>query len=266
MRAQWIRIVLFAGVAAGIAAAGLDGLSQLGLTPEAAKEAIGSIITGGVNDPALPSKAFKMLPPAARAQAVTSAAGWVKAYAATPDFKKQYTQVRQSHRPEAPTWDTTPEQEQQKQDDEQNKQFAESTKALASLPAEQRKQIEEAIKGAAQAAAATNTPEMRKMRLDAIKQDRARQTKAYQDELAGWNRDYPDDPKPIIVKRLKEFLALSADVDFNARLKTQEGASTFENPAYQAKSSPWKVCYRAGKEATAAARTAAQTWLSELGG
>jgi hypothetical protein len=251
---------------AAIGAAGVDGLSQLGLTPEATREAIGSIVTAGVNNPGLSSKAFKILPPAARAEAVTSAAAWVKAYTTTPEFSKQYAQVRQNRQPESPTWNTTPEQELQKEDDEQRKQLAESTQALASLPPEQRKQIEEAMKNAAQMTASLNTPEMRQTRLDAIKQDRAQRLKSYQDDVAAWNRDYPEDPKPVIVKRLKEFLALSADVDFNARLKTEDGTSTFENPAYQSKSSQWKICYRAGKEATGAARAAAGAWLRELGG
>ena len=39
-----------------------------------------------------------------------------------------------------------------------------------------------------------------------------------------------------------------------------------ENPAYERKPGQWKMCYRAGKEATAAARAAVQAWLKELGG
>ena len=38
----------------------------------------------------------------------------------------------------------------------------------------------------------------------------------------------------------------------------------FVNPAYQAKSAQWKTCYRAGKQATTAARAAVQAWLKEL--
>ena len=266
MRTSPRRVALILAIAVPLAAAGADGLSQMGLTVDVTKEAIGSLISDGVNNPGLSGKAFKMLPPAARAQAVTSAAAWVKTYTTTAEFKQQYAKLRAQRKPEAPTWDTTPEQELQKQDDEQKKQLAESTQAIASLPPEQRKQIEDAMKAAAQMTASMNTPEMRKTRLDNIKQDRAGRTKEYQDDLAKWNRDYPEDPKPVIAKRLREFLALSADVDFNARLDTHDGVSTFESPAYQAKSSQWKVCYRAGREATAAARAAAQAWLKELGG
>ncbi len=267
MRQYWKHVVVAVVLAAPIGAvAAADALSQIGLTAEATKEAIGSIISAGVYNPGLPAKAFRMLPPAARAQAVTSAAGWVKTYTTTPDFKTQYTRVRQTHKPEAPTWDATPEQELQKAEDEQKKQFEQSKQAIASLPAEQRKQLEEAMKSAAEMTAKMNTPEMRKMHLDSIKASRAQETKAYEDEVAKWKQDYPEDPKPVIVKRLKEFLALSANVDYSAKLKTQESSSTFENPDYQAKPSQWKICYRAGREATTAARAAAQAWLTELGG
>src|SRR6185437_10138178 len=227
-----------------------DGLSQMGLTVDATKEAIGSLISAGVNNPGLPGKAFKMLPPAARAEAVTSAAAWVKAYTTTAEFRQQYAKLRGTRKPEAPTWDTTPEQELQKEDEAQKKQLAESTQAIASLPAEQRKEIEAAMKAAAQVAASQNTPEMRQIRLNAIKGERAARTKEYQDDLVTWNRDYPEDPKPVIARRLREFLALSAGVDFNAKVNTN---GAFENAAYQAKSSQWKMCYRAGRDATAAA-------------
>jgi len=266
MRHHWKSIALASAIVAGMAAAAADGLTQIGLTAEAAKEAVGEIVSAGVNNPGLPTKAFKMLPPAARAQAVTSAAGWVKAYAATPEFKQQYAKVRQTHKPDAPTWATTPEQELQKADDDQKKQMEQSRQAIAALPAEQRKAVEEGLKAAEAMIAQMNTPEQRKLRLDMIKAGRAGETKEYNTSVAKWNQDYPEDPKPVIVKRLKEFLALSADVDYNAKLKTQESTSTFENPVYQAKSSQWKMCYRAGKEATGAARAAAQAWLTELGG
>jgi hypothetical protein len=96
--------------------------------------------------------------------------------------------------------------------------------------------------------------------------DRAERAREYDASVARWKQDYPDDPKPVIVRRLREFLKVSADVDFNAKLRTSDGRSFFENPAYEAKASQWKMCFRAGKEATTAARAAVQAWLTELGG
>ena len=261
-----MRIVRCAVAIAMLAAPADDVLSQLGITLDAAKEAIGNVITAGVYNPGLSAQAFKLMPPAVRAQAATAGVAWLKTYVASPDFKKQYLQARESHKPDQPAFDTTPEQELQKDDDEQKQQLEESKKVIAALPPEQRKAMEDALKNAADVVAKMNTPESRKQRLDAIRAERAGRLKEYQDALAKWKQEYPDDPKPLVARRLREFLQLSADVDFNAKLVTQDGRSTFANPAYQAKPSQWKMCFRAGKEATVAARAAVQAWLTELGG
>ena len=113
--------------------------------------------------------------------------------------------------------------------------------------------------------ASMDTPDMRKTRLASIVAIRAERTKQYDQEMATWKRDYPESPAPAIAKRIREFLAFSADVDFSAKLVAKDGKMVFENPAYEAKSPQWKMCFRAGKEATAAARAAAQAWLKELG-
>ena len=266
MRGLLRHTVVIGVLALPAAAGGADVLTQLGLTLDAVKEAIGSIITAGIYNPGLPAQAFKLMPPSVRAQVATAGVGWLKTYVASPDFKQQYIQVRDRYRPQPDTYERTPEQEIQKADDDQKQQFEESKQAIASLPAEQRKQLEEALKNTADMVAKMNTPENRKMRLDAIRMERAERAKEHDAAVAKWKQDYPDDPKPVLIRRLREFMQLSADVDFTAKLNTQDGRSTFENPAYQAKSSQWKMCFRAGREATTAARAAVQAWLTELGG
>jgi flagellar biosynthesis GTPase FlhF len=261
-RAIALGIVVVSVLAAGAA----DVLSQLGLTAAAAKEAVGSIINAGIINPGLPSTAFKLLPPAARADAATTGVEWLKAYVGTSEFKQQYAKIRSNRKPEAPTFEGTPEDELKKANAEQAQQSEDSKKALAALPADQRKQIEDAMKQAQEMAAKMDTPEMRTMRLDAIKAKRDQETKQYQKALADWQRDFPENPNGAIAKRLREFLAASADVDFNAKLKPVDGRMLFENSTYQNKPEQWKLCFRAGKEATTAARAAVQAWLKELGG
>jgi hypothetical protein len=46
----------------------------------------------------------------------------------------------------------------------------------------------------------------------------------------------------------------------------KNGKLVFDREEFQSKSSQWKMCYRAGPEATGAARTAVQAWLKDLGG
>lgn len=266
MRRSITHAVLMAALTSSAAALGADILTQLGITPDAAAKAVGSVISGGVYNPGVPARAFTLLPPAARAQAVTAGVAWLKAYVASPDFARQYAQVRQNHRPEAPAWELTPEQELQKIDDDQKRQREESQQAIAALPPEKRKAMEDALRNAADQTAKMSTPESRLKRLDEIKADRAARQREYDTALATWRRDYPDDPRSLVARRLREFLQVSADVDYGAKLRSNGSSSVFENPAYQAKSSQWKLCYRAGREATTAARAAVQTWLSELGG
>jgi hypothetical protein len=248
----------------GIIAHAQDVLTQLGITPLAARVAVDSVISSGISNPGLPAKAFKLLPAAARAQMATAGVAWLKTYTASPEFTREYGQVRQAHKPAAPQFPGTPEDELKKADEEQARQAEESKKAIAVLPAEQRAQIEEAMKAAQALTAQMNTPEMRKVRLDGITADRAARTKDYEEALAGWTRDYPENPAPVIAKRLREFLAISADVDFAATLTSRNGKMVFENPSYEEKPAQGKMCYRAGKEATSAARAAVQSWLKEL--
>jgi hypothetical protein len=260
---QSICVCALAGtIAAGVSAA--DVLSQLGITPQAAREAVDTVVNSGVFNPGLPARAFKMLPPAARGEVATAGVAWLKAYAATPEFKQQYARIRDTHKPAPPEFTGTPEDELKKAADEQKRQMEDSKKAIAALPPEQRKALEEALQGSAAVIAQMDTPEMRKMRLDGIKAIRAERTTQYQRELANWQRDYPENPNPVIAKRLREFLALSEGVDFDAATKVQNGRTVFVNPAYEAKPSQWRMCYRAGREATTAARTAVQAWLKEL--
>jgi hypothetical protein len=242
-----------------------DVLSQLGITPLAARVAVETVITRGLNNPGLPGKAFNLLPGPARAGVATAGMAWLRTYTASPEFKQQYARIRQDHKPAPPRFEGTPEDELKKADEEQRQQAEDSKKAIAALPADQRAQIEEALKAAQVMTAQMNTPEMRKSRLGGITADRAVRMKEHEADLATWSRDYPEDPSAAIARRLREFLEISAEVDFAAPLTSRNGKMVFADEQYEQKSPQWKMCYRAGKEATAAARAAAQAWLRELG-
>jgi PAS domain-containing protein len=243
-----------------------DVLSQLGIPVQAAKQAVGAVLNGGVYNPGLPAGGFKVLPAAARAEVAAAGVAWLKTYVASAEFAQQYAQIRESRKPLPPQFAGTPEDEVKKADEQQKQEMEESKAALAALPPAQRAQIEEAMKAAQAMTAQLNTPEMRKMRLDAVKAERAERTTQYEQELASWRRNFPESAAPLVAKRLREFLAASADVDFAATLTPRNGKMVFANPAYEQKPGQWKICYRAGKDATMAARAAVQAWLKELGG
>lgn len=73
-------------------------------------------------------------------------------------------------------------------------------------------------------------------------------------------KKYPSNPDELVKKRLEDFLAISATVDFHAQLNGRE----FVNPEYRKKSPQWKMCYRAGEHVVQVAREEAQQWLNEL--
>ena len=234
-RMRLVRHAALICLLAAPAAAGADILSQLGITLDAAKEAIASVITAGIYNPGLPAQAFKLMPPAARAQAATAGVAWLKTYVASPDFTRQYQQARANHKPEARTYDMTPEQELQKADEDQKQQLEDSKKAIAALPAEQRKAQEEALKSAADLAATMNTPESRKMRLDAIRAERAEHAREYDAAVVKWKQEYPGDPKPssrggqrVHAAQCRRRLQRDAGEDAGQSVDVRE-------PAYQAK-------------------------------
>jgi hypothetical protein len=75
---------------------------------------------------------------------------------------------------------------------------------------------------------------------------------------------WPADHRTLVAGRLRRFLAVSADVAYDARLEDKNGTRVFADPALEAKPKEWKMCFRAGKPATDAARAFAQKWLSDL--
>jgi hypothetical protein len=254
------------GGSIAVVAFAADVLSQLGIPPDSAKEAVHIVINSGVNNPGLPGKLFKATPAPARGEIASAGIAWLKIYTASPQFQAKWAEIRETHKPPMPTFEGTPEEEIDKAVAQEKREMEESRKAIASLPPETRKQIEETLKAAEAQRASMDTPELRKPRIESIKAMRAERVKQFELEMAAWNRNYPESPAPAIARRIREFLAFSADVDFGATLVEKNGKMVFENPAYEAKSSQWKMCFRAGREATAAARPAAQAWLKELGG
>jgi hypothetical protein len=69
----------------------------------------------------------------------------------------------------------------------------------------------------------------------------------------------------LIANRLRKFLELTNDIPDNAKLEPGAGgAMKFADPSFEAKSSYWKLCYRAGKESVETARESAREWLKQL--
>lgn len=262
-------LALVAAAALTAAASAADVLTQLGLTPASAKELLMSGVGSGWLNYGAAAQAFKKATPALRVELVQGSLAWAKSFTATPDFKASYAKLRETRKPEAPKFEGTPEEEYAKQREKQAKDQAKGQedmkKAMASMPPEQRKQLEEAMQQAAEITKQMDTPDMRKMMIDGIRMSREQQSTEYTAAMKKWNEEYPENPNPVIAKRLKAFLDMSATVDFDAKLVEKNGKMRFENQTYESKPSEWKLCYRLGKEPVLAARAAAEAWMKELG-
>jgi hypothetical protein len=260
-------VLLFAVLAAAVPALpqGSDALAKLGVNPSSAREAIVEVLaTGTVYDDAA-FKAFKAMTPAARAAIVKAGLAWVKAYTATPEFKADYAKYRENQMPAKPEAVPSVDEFLKKQRQEMEKQAAEARKAAAGLDAATRKSMEDGIKQMmAQVEAMEKDPAQQAQLKELLAAQRADVMARHEEAVAEWNKRTPADPKALIRDRIREFLETSANVDYGAKLVKRGSLMRFESEEYEARSSQWKLCFRAGKDAVDAARAFAEGWLAEL--
>jgi hypothetical protein len=264
MSARTSRGVLVAGLV-GVVSIGLAAqtvLSRVGLSENDARNTFMQSMIG-IASPGAATRPFLALAPAARAAVVTDAVSWAKVYANSAPFKKAWADERTQNKPEAPQSDTDAQKQQAA---DQQKQVEDMKKTIASLPPDQQKQMQAMVdQMMAQQAALQKDPKYQALVKQSADETKNRTQKDYADATARWQKDYPADPNVAIGRRLHDFLTMSADVNFDAKLVASDGRKTFVDPAFEAKPKAWKMCFRAGREATAAARAAAQAWLKEIG-
>jgi hypothetical protein len=254
-------------VAGGLSITLAQGVfASLGM-PEAAaqRDIVYAFISGNVNVyPA--AKAVKAAPPAARATLVKGVFDWARTYTSSAAYKAQYDRERANAAPK-PQKPKTVDGELARQKAEQQKSIDEAKKNLAQMPANVRAQVEATIKQMeAENAKREADPKFTAMMRQMTEAQIADEQKRYDESVVRYNQKYPADPNVLIAARLRQFLEVSKDVDFGAALVPGPGnKQRFANAAYEAKPDEWKLCYRAGKEATAAGREAAQAWLAALG-
>lgn len=260
-------LALVLGFSAGLGAfqSGSDVLSKLGLTPASAKEGtLDTLFSGSAyNEAAI--RAFKALAPSARAAIVRGGLEWIKSYVASDEFKSAYAKYREEQKPEVPAAVLSADEQIKQQKADVEKQIAEMRENMAGLDAETKKSLEDAIKQMqSQMEAMEKNPEQRELMRQTVEMQRVENQNQYAEQLKVWEEEYPADGRLLIKKRINEFLETSADVDFSAKLVPSGSKMRFADDAYEEKSSEWKICFRAGKEATEAARAFATAWLVEL--
>ncbi len=260
------RVLLMLTLSLAVVASGAEDLfKQLGVTrSDASKEVIASFVSGAVPAASLRT-AVKPLSGTARAAVVTQVLDWTKSYVSSPQFDKDYASYRSDQKP-APVAEASAIDALQRDRREQRRvDMEEARKGIADLPAGERKTAEDALQDAAkQLAELENSTDFLKNERDGIDAEFREAKEKYDDDLRQWQSAYPANPRGLIVQRLREFLAASESVDFDAKLVAKGGRMRFVEQKYEHSPEEWKLCYRAGRETTDVARTFARNWLAEL--
>ncbi len=242
-----------------------DALSALGVQEQTARRSSLEALANNYVPFNLGAKAFKAADAQARAKLVTGAMTWFKAYTESAAFKTEYAKQREQAKPSQSKPKGTVDDELAKQKAERDKGLAEMKANLAKMPPDMQASMKETIKQMEEMYAQQDKdPQMKGMMRQSVEMERTEADKSDKQRLADHEKKFPANPNQLIARRLQEFLDLSKDVDFNAQLKPVGGKMRFVNPAYEQKSSNWKLCYRAGKPAVDAGRAFATAWLKEL--
>jgi hypothetical protein len=262
-----IGAALLLAMAAGFVAAqaGSEVLARLGIDKAAAGPNVLRSLTSGYIFDSTAAKAFKALPASARAEVARAGLSWVKAYAGSAEFKTAYKQLRESRKPKPPDPVSSAEETLAKMKADLEKGIENIRQVQATADAETKKSYEQTIKQLrAQMEEMDKNPQMKEMLSQGVEAERVSKKNAYEADLKSWNENLPEDPGALIAKRIRQFLATSADVDYSAELISRGDRKVFVKEEYEQKSAYWKTCFRAGKEATEAASAFAKAWLAEL--
>lgn len=206
--------------------------------------------------PAVPriSEALRKLPQASRADAITALAKAARTYTSNKAFAERYAAFVSEQLPPKPTPARSAAEMKRAAKDDMAKKRKELEAALATLPAKDRaaalKQFDDGTK---QMLTLYENPDG----IAAIENARVAEEKEKYDAAAA---RWPADHRVRVRAMLKRFLDNTSDVDFGAKVE----GGRFADAELEAKPLEWKLAYRCGKGATAAARTAAEAWLRTL--
>lgn len=238
---------------------------ELGLNEDQTREDLLTALNSGSVPIYGVSAILKKVNPEVRATLIQGVLGWARAYCETPAFAAAYQARRNEIMPAAPEVNGTVEEEVERQKAEMLQQIEEMKTMKAGLPADQQPAMDEAIQGMlASVEQMYGDPEMRQMQMQSIEMQRAEEQRQYEEALEDWQQNYPQDPRLMIVRRLREFLAVSADVNYDAKLEPAGTRMRFADDQYEQKPAEWKLCYRTGRETVAVARAFATSWLAAL--
>jgi len=256
----------------GLIAAVTDPLQELKISSDDAQQYILSTVID--NNLSYPTTATAV-PPVLRAEVAKGMCEFAKAYTQSAHFKTRYEEWWKGIEPQKPA---TLEERIKETDEQAANDKARSVQDIENIKkqlaetkdAALKKALEDALRQVEQIKKQMDTPEMKAM----MEQAKAAQKQAFEMEVKtdneNYNKQYAEwlakkNSDVVIKKLLQQYLALENTVDFSAATyKNAYGRIVFMDPTNEAKSSDWKMCFRAGKDVNAAAKAFVQRWLVEL--
>ena len=267
LRMNWLLVLCPAVIGAGTAiVVAQSPLADFGINENQLKPRLARAVVDGYIPMYPNAKLFHAATPTAQAAFMKNALGWMKTYTESPAFQADYGKQRAAAKPAPPQPKGTPDEQFAKYLAEQRQSVVEMKKNVAQMPADMQKQMQGAVQQMEENVERTaKDPQMSAMMKQSFAQQAESDQRTYEKDLADYAAKYPADPKVLIASRLHNFLDLSKDVAFDAKLVPGgNGKMKFADPQYEGKSNEWKLCYRAGKEPVEAARAFASDWLRQI--
>lgn len=264
-----IRRVLLStlGVAAiGGVVAGQAVTTLLGIADGRAKEAVFDSFIAGAISIAGKTEVFTAAAPQARVAMVNGATTLARAFVESDEFKRRYADHREANGPDP----LPPEQTADQVLAKQRAGFEQQVDALRKqfvaddITPEQKATLEEGFETMRARFSEMEKGPQRTELETMLKGQRTEQVAGHAAATKEFHAMFPADPRALVAMRLRQFLGATGNIDFSARLVEQGKVQKFADPALEAKPTEWKMCFRAGKPATDAAREFARKWLADL--
>ncbi len=260
----YVAVTVLCVAALSAAATAQDHLASLGITAGRAREAVFDSFIADTISLAGESEVFKKASSTARVAMVNFALTLARTFVETDDFSRRYADHREANGPdplpEEPSVDAilaTQRAGFEEQVDQMRKLFDQITP-------EQRATLEAGWKDMRQQLTDMETGP-RRVELDkAIREQHAAQVREREEAMKQLDAVWPSDARAMVANRLRHFLDVSRDIAYDAKLIDKDGKKVFADAALEARPKEWKLCFRAGKPATDAARAFAQRWLTDL--
>jgi hypothetical protein len=252
-----------------IGAAAQDHLATLGISEGRAKEAVfDSFMSDAVSIAGKPA-AFLGLSPTARVALVNFALNLARTFVESDEFKRRYADHREANGPEPLPEEQSADAIFAKQRAGFENQVAEMRKLFDQITPEQRATLEAGWADMRRQLDDMEKGERRKQIEGLLKEQRDEQARARDVAMKAFDKVYPADPRALVAMRLRHFLEVTSDVNFDAQLVDASAGNgarkrAFADAALEARPAEWKMAFRAGKPATDTARAFAQKWLNDL--